>query len=247
MIPHSNTYGSPMKLFEYMAAGRTVLAPWLPPIVSVIGHDDGGVLFPPLDRAGLTRALDGVLGDEPRRLQLGACARKSHGRLCVAPSAETILQISRAGSRPNEQRAADAEENIRPPALPPVGGALRKSAAEKLLPPSVLVTRGAANRRGVALTFDDGPDAMTREYLDALDQLGVVATFFVLGERCRQARDDAVGDGAAAATRSASHGSTATAVFPTSDSRRELRRELSRTAAELPLSPGGRCAGAVPL
>jgi glycosyltransferase involved in cell wall biosynthesis len=76
VIPHSNTYGSPMKLFEYMAAGRTVLAPWLPPIVSVIGRDDGGVLFPPLDQAGLTRALDSVLGDEALRTQLGRRARE---------------------------------------------------------------------------------------------------------------------------------------------------------------------------
>ncbi|PZT70074.1 polysaccharide deacetylase family protein [Streptomyces sp. SW4] len=35
----------------------------------------------------------------------------------------------------------------------------------------------------VALTFDDGPDpASTPHFLDALDELGVRATFFVLGE-----------------------------------------------------------------
>jgi glycosyltransferase involved in cell wall biosynthesis len=76
VIPHSNTYGSPMKLFEYMAAGRTVREPWLPPFVSVIGRDDGGVLFPPLDQAGLTRALDSVLGDETLRNTLGRRARE---------------------------------------------------------------------------------------------------------------------------------------------------------------------------
>jgi len=36
----------------------------------------------------------------------------------------------------------------------------------------------------VALTFDDGPDQHTHEYLDLLDRLEVRATFFVLGAGC---------------------------------------------------------------
>ena len=43
------------------------------------------------------------------------------------------------------------------------------------------MTRGPAGKKQVALTFDDGPDAMTLQYLDALDELGVRATFFVIG------------------------------------------------------------------
>jgi peptidoglycan/xylan/chitin deacetylase (PgdA/CDA1 family) len=41
--------------------------------------------------------------------------------------------------------------------------------------------RGPAHPRRVSLTFDDGPDHMTGHYLDALDRLGVPATFFLLG------------------------------------------------------------------
>lgn len=42
---------------------------------------------------------------------------------------------------------------------------------------------GTGRRRHIALTFDDGPDpASTPYFLDALDGLGVRATFFVLGE-----------------------------------------------------------------
>src|SRR5579871_5216189 len=44
-----------------------------------------------------------------------------------------------------------------------------------------LVRRGPLANRRVALTFDDGPDARTAEYLDALDELAVPATFFVCG------------------------------------------------------------------
>lgn len=42
--------------------------------------------------------------------------------------------------------------------------------------------RGPAGARRVALTFDDGPDEHTERYLDLLDELGVPATFFVIGE-----------------------------------------------------------------
>ncbi|MFH8336753.1 polysaccharide deacetylase family protein [Streptomyces sp. AM6-12] len=42
---------------------------------------------------------------------------------------------------------------------------------------------GTGARHHVALTFDDGPDPVaTPRFLDALDALGVRATFFVLGE-----------------------------------------------------------------
>jgi peptidoglycan/xylan/chitin deacetylase (PgdA/CDA1 family) len=61
----------------------------------------------------------------------------------------------------------------------------------RVVPASVLVTR-ARPRHGecrIALTFDDGPDAMTPRYLDALDRLGVRATFFLIGENAAKAPD----------------------------------------------------------
>jgi peptidoglycan/xylan/chitin deacetylase (PgdA/CDA1 family) len=45
-----------------------------------------------------------------------------------------------------------------------------------------LLRRGPSTSRRIALTFDDGPDAMTPRYLELLDDLGVPATFFVIGE-----------------------------------------------------------------
>lgn len=42
---------------------------------------------------------------------------------------------------------------------------------------------GTGRRRHIALTFDDGPDPVsTPRFLDVLDELGVRATFFVVGE-----------------------------------------------------------------
>jgi peptidoglycan-N-acetylglucosamine deacetylase len=45
-----------------------------------------------------------------------------------------------------------------------------------------LLRRGPAASKRVAITFDDGPDELTPRYLDLLDNLGVPATFFVIGE-----------------------------------------------------------------
>jgi peptidoglycan/xylan/chitin deacetylase (PgdA/CDA1 family) len=48
--------------------------------------------------------------------------------------------------------------------------------------PGVL-RKGPSHARRVALTFDDGPDELTEPYLDLLDELGVPATFFLIGKR----------------------------------------------------------------
>lgn len=48
--------------------------------------------------------------------------------------------------------------------------------------PGVL-RKGPAIGKRVALTFDDGPDPMTPQLLELLDDLGVPATFFVCGNR----------------------------------------------------------------
>ena len=45
-----------------------------------------------------------------------------------------------------------------------------------------LLRKGPATSRRIALTFDDGPDELTPTYLEMLDELGVPATFFLLGE-----------------------------------------------------------------
>jgi peptidoglycan/xylan/chitin deacetylase (PgdA/CDA1 family) len=52
------------------------------------------------------------------------------------------------------------------------------------LPSAWLLRHGPRDRPRVALTFDDGPDAMTSAYLDELDRLDVRATFFVVGTLC---------------------------------------------------------------
>lgn len=50
VIPHSNEYRSPVKLFEYMAGECAVIAPQTEPISSVIEHGENGLLFPPMNK-----------------------------------------------------------------------------------------------------------------------------------------------------------------------------------------------------
>jgi peptidoglycan/xylan/chitin deacetylase (PgdA/CDA1 family) len=46
------------------------------------------------------------------------------------------------------------------------------------------IVRGPEDARGVAFTFDDGPDPKTtREVLDALDEVNAKATFFVIAKK----------------------------------------------------------------
>lgn len=53
-----------------------------------------------------------------------------------------------------------------------------------------VVTMGPDNARGVALTFDDGPDpASTPQVLDMLDEAGAKATFFVIGHKAKEHPD----------------------------------------------------------
>ncbi len=76
VIPDSNTYGSPVKLFEYMAMGVVPVAPGLPPILDVIDDGETGVLFAPGSKSGLEAALLSLCQDSMRREVIAAKARK---------------------------------------------------------------------------------------------------------------------------------------------------------------------------
>jgi peptidoglycan/xylan/chitin deacetylase (PgdA/CDA1 family) len=85
--------------------------------------------------------------------------------------------------------------------------------------------------RRVALTFDDGPDHLTREYLEVLAQFGARSTFFLVGRQC-EAHPELVDAIVRAGHEVAPHGYTHR-PFPTLTTE-ELRDELARTAALLP-------------
>jgi glycosyltransferase involved in cell wall biosynthesis len=67
-------YWSPLKVFEYMAAGLPVVAPALPRLRRLVDPDREGVLYDPSDPRGLDRAL-ASLATPDARARLGAAAR----------------------------------------------------------------------------------------------------------------------------------------------------------------------------
>jgi len=69
------TYVSPLKLFEYMAVGGTVIASDLPAIAEVVTHGETGYLIPPEDTQALRQAIEILRADVPLREQIGNKAR----------------------------------------------------------------------------------------------------------------------------------------------------------------------------
>ena len=73
-------FGSPTKLFEYMAMARPVIASRLGQIVEVISDGKDGLLVEPGDAAALARAIEKLAKDEGMRERLGAAARETVAR-----------------------------------------------------------------------------------------------------------------------------------------------------------------------
>jgi glycosyltransferase involved in cell wall biosynthesis len=69
-------FGSPTKLFEYMAMGRAIVASELEQIGEVLDHGRTAWLVPPGDADALARGLRQLIDEPPLRQALGAAARQ---------------------------------------------------------------------------------------------------------------------------------------------------------------------------
>lgn len=68
-------YGSPMKLFEYMAAGKPSVSTAIEQTVDIIDHGRTGWLYPPNDDAALARILETIFDDPELARSVGAAGR----------------------------------------------------------------------------------------------------------------------------------------------------------------------------
>lgn len=91
-------FGSPTKVFEYLASGRPVIASDLGQIAEVIQNGENGLLVRPGDPSDLARAIERVAADKELAARLGWAGRKS--------------MIERYTWRHNAQRVFDGYENI---------------------------------------------------------------------------------------------------------------------------------------
>jgi len=69
-------FGSPTKLFEYLAMGKGVVASALDQLAEVVVDGRNGVLVPPGDDEALARAIQRLVADPVLRRQLGDQARR---------------------------------------------------------------------------------------------------------------------------------------------------------------------------
>jgi len=76
VLPHSEQFNSPMKLFEYMAMAKAVIAPDVPAVCEVISDGVNGIRFKAGDDASLKEALLRAADDPDLRRRLGEQARK---------------------------------------------------------------------------------------------------------------------------------------------------------------------------
>ncbi len=105
VIPHSNAYRSPIKLFEYMGQGKPVLAPATEPIAMVVRDDANGRLFPPGNMDAFTAGLEALVNDAALRQRLGAQARRDVlAEHTWVRNAEKVLErLSALGVRPDAE------------------------------------------------------------------------------------------------------------------------------------------------
>jgi glycosyltransferase involved in cell wall biosynthesis len=74
--PHANFYASPMKILEYMAMAKAVVAPNLPNIRDILCHGENCLLFEPESVESLVAQLDTLLQNPSTRSAIGIAARR---------------------------------------------------------------------------------------------------------------------------------------------------------------------------
>jgi glycosyltransferase involved in cell wall biosynthesis len=75
--PRCVEYASPLKLFEYMARGKAIVAPDQPNIREVLDAEKSALLFDPASPTGMLAAITRLIDDGQLRERLGAAAADS--------------------------------------------------------------------------------------------------------------------------------------------------------------------------
>jgi glycosyltransferase involved in cell wall biosynthesis len=73
--PEVVEYASPLKLFEYLAMGRAIVAPDRPNIREILTHEDNALLFAPGDAPAMIAAVERLCRDPALRERIGRRAR----------------------------------------------------------------------------------------------------------------------------------------------------------------------------
>lgn len=96
MLLDSNDYGSPMKVFEYLALAKPVVAPRVAPVLEVLQHRDTALLIDPGHVDQMVDAIVELHADEALRQHLARAGRtRVLGRHTWMRNAAEIVAIAR--------------------------------------------------------------------------------------------------------------------------------------------------------
>lgn len=109
IIPHSNPFGSPLVLFEYMAMAKAVIAPRVAPVCDVVEDGVQARLFDLGDRDSLKDAILALCDDPSARSALGTAARDKvvsahtweHNARKIVETVSSLRECNDAGRRPS--------------------------------------------------------------------------------------------------------------------------------------------------
>ena len=95
--PAANLYASPLKLFEYLALGRVVVAPDQSNLREVLTHGENAWLFDPSEPGAMQRAIERLLNDVAtrQRLALGVLGTIPERELTWERNAERVVGLAR--------------------------------------------------------------------------------------------------------------------------------------------------------
>jgi glycosyltransferase involved in cell wall biosynthesis len=94
VLPESSFYASPLKVVEWMAAGKAVVAPRRAPLAELLADGDEGLLFPPRDLAALVAAVLRLVDLPELRRSLGrAAAARARRALSWRENARQVAAV----------------------------------------------------------------------------------------------------------------------------------------------------------
>jgi glycosyltransferase involved in cell wall biosynthesis len=103
----SNAYGSPMKVFEYWAMGKAVIAPSVDPVLEILRDGETGLLISPGDSKAMAAQILRLAGDPELRRRLGDEGRREVlATRTWARNAEQILLSYEASAGVATRRSA---------------------------------------------------------------------------------------------------------------------------------------------